>query len=52
MLEGEYRSADQWLTELITEVGGTVRSLDQDLLGSLIQPLANRQDILPISFNL
>ena len=51
MLEGEYRSADQRLTELVTEVGGTVRSLDKDLLGSLIQPFAYRQDVLPIPFN-
>ena len=50
MLEGEHRSADQWLTELITKVAGTVRGLDQNLLGSLIQPLANRQDILPVAF--
>ena len=50
MLEGEYRSADQRLTELVTEVGGAVRSLDKDLLGSLIQPFAYRQDVLPIPF--
>ena len=49
VLEGEHRTADQWLSELITEVGGTIRCLDQYLLGSLVQPLTNRQDILPVT---
>ena len=39
VLEGEHRTADQWLTELITEVRSTIRSLNQNLLWCLIQPL-------------
>ena len=50
MFEGEYRTADEWLTKLISEVAGTIGSLDQNLLWCLIQPFANRQNIFPISF--
>ena len=39
MLEGEHRARDQRLAELITEVAGTVRSLDQNLLRRLVEPL-------------
>ena len=42
MLEGQHRTADKWLAELVTEIRGTVRSLGQNLLWCLIQPLAYR----------
>ena len=48
MLEGEYRTADEGLAELVAEVAGTVRCLDKNLLGCLIQPLANGQNLLPL----
>ena len=44
MLESEHRTANQRLTELVTEVGSTVRSLGQNLLRRLIQPLTNGQN--------
>ena len=47
MLEGEQRTGDKRLTELVTEVTCTVRCLDENLLRSLIQPFANRQNVLP-----
>ena len=47
MLEGEHRTADERLAELIAEVAGTVRSLDQYLLRRLIQPLPDGQQLLP-----
>ena len=43
MFEGEHGARDERLTELITEVAGTVRGLDENLLGRLIEPLANGQ---------
>ncbi len=49
MLEGQYRTADQRLTELVTEVRSAVRGLGQDLLRGLIQPLTNGHDILPVT---
>ena len=47
MLESEHRSADKWLPELVSEVGSTIRSLDEDLLRSLVEPLPDGQDLLP-----
>ena len=47
MLEGEHRTAYQRLTELVAEVTRTVRSLDENLLRSLVQPLAHGQNLLP-----
>ena len=49
MFESQYRTTDQWLAELVTEVGSTVRSLDKDLFRSLVQPFANREDIFPFT---
>ena len=49
MLESEHRSADKWLPELVSEVGSTIRSLDEDLLRSLVEPLSDRQDLLPFA---
>ena len=49
MLEGQYGTADQRLTELITEITGTIRSLDQNLFRGLVQPLTNGQNALPIA---
>ena len=48
VLEGEYRTADEGLAELVAEVAGTVRCLDKNLLGCLIQPLAHGQYLLPL----
>ena len=49
MLEGQYRTADQGLPEFVSEVGSTVRSLNQDLFGSLVQPFAYGQDAFPFA---
>ena len=49
MLEGQYRTANQGLAKLVTEVGSTIRSLDQNLLRCLIEPLANGQNVLPVA---
>ena len=49
MLESEYGTADERLTELVSEIRGTVRSLDQYLLRRLIEPLANGQDVFPVA---
>ena len=49
MLEGQHRTTDQWLAELVTEVAGTIRSLDKNLLGCLVQPFANGQNLLPLT---
>ena len=47
MLECEQRTADQWLTELVTEIARTVRCLDQNIGGSLIEPLTRGHLCLP-----
>ena len=39
MLEGEDRARDERLAELVTEVAGTIRSLDKNLLRCLVEPL-------------
>ena len=49
MLEGEHRTADEGLTELVAEVTGTVRCLDQNLLRRLIEPLTDRKNVFPIT---
>ena len=49
MFEGKHRARDERLTELITEVAGTVRGLDENLLGRLIEPLANGQQVFPVA---
>ena len=38
MLEGKHRTADERLAELVAEVAGAVRGLDENLFGSLIEP--------------
>ena len=40
VLKSEERTADERLTELVSEIGGTIRSLDENLLGSLVKPWA------------
>ena len=52
MLKRQQRTADQRLAELVTKVGGTIRGLDQNLLRRLIQPLTNRQNVLPVASDL
>ena len=47
MFERQHRTADERLAELVSEVAGTVRGLDEYLFGCLIQPLPHGQDILP-----
>ena len=49
MLEGQHRTADQRLAELVAEVGSTIRGFDQYLLGRLVEPLANGQDVFPVA---
>ena len=48
VLEGEYGTADKWLAKLVAEVTGTIRSLDKNLLGGLVQPFANGQNLFPL----
>ena len=38
VLEGQHRTADEWLTELVPEVARPIRSLRQDLARSLVEP--------------
>ena len=38
VLEGEYRTCDEGLSEFITEVGSTVGGFGEDLLRSLVEP--------------
>ena len=47
MFESQYRTTDQRLAELVAEVAGTIGCFDQNLFGSLIQPLAYRKDFFP-----
>ena len=49
MLESEDGAADEGLTELVTEIRGTIRGLGQNLLWCLVQPLAHGKDVLPIA---
>ena len=49
MFESKYRTRDKGLTKLITEVAGTVRSLNQNLFGSLIEPLTYGKNVFPIA---
>ena len=49
MLEGEHRTGDERLSELVAEVRRTVRCLDENLLWCLIQPLAYGHDVLPVA---
>ena len=49
MLESQDRTADQRLTEFITEIGCAVRSFDQDLFRSLIQPRTRIKYFLPFT---
>ncbi len=51
VLEGKHRTSDKRLTEFVTEVGSTVGSLDQDLLRSLVEPLAHWHDVLPVTLH-
>ncbi len=47
MLEGEDGAADERLTELVAEVAGTVGSLDENLLGCLVEPLPDGKYLFP-----
>ena len=49
VLEGEHRATDQRLAELVAEVAGTVRGLDQNLLRGLVEPFAHGQQLLPFT---
>ena len=47
VFESQYRTADKRLSELVSEVTGTVGGFDQDLFWGLIQPFTYRQDFFP-----
>ncbi len=47
----EHGTADQRLTELISEVGSTVRGFDQYLFWCLVEPLAHGNDVFPVADN-
>ena len=49
MFKSKYRTANQWLAKLITEVAGTIGCLDQNLFRSLVQPFAYRKNFLPFA---
>ena len=49
MFEGEQRTAYERLSELVSEVAGAIRRLDENLFGSLIEPFSHRQNILPVA---
>ena len=49
IFKGQQRTRDEWLTELITEVRGTVGCLDKDLLRSLIEPGTWCNLVLPVA---
>ena len=49
MFKSKHGTADERLAELVSEVTGTIRSLDENLLWCLIEPLSNGYDILPIA---
>ncbi len=51
MLEGEHRTGDKRLSELVAEVGSTIRCLDKNLLRSLIEPFAHGHDVLPVALD-
>ncbi len=46
MFKGEQRTANQRLSELVAEIAGAVRSLDKNLLRSLVEPLTLIHGIL------
>ena len=48
VLESQHRTADEGLAELVAEVAGTVGGLYENLLGSLVQPLAYGQYLFPL----
>ena len=52
VLESKHRTGDERLTELVTEVRSTVRCFDEDLLRSLIEPFAHRQDVFPVALRI
>ena len=47
VLEGEHRTGDEGLAELVAEVRSTVGSLREDLAGRLVKPGASRHIVLP-----
>ena len=47
VLESEERTADERLTELVTEVARTVRCLDEHLLWCLVEPWTSIHHVLP-----
>ena len=51
MLKSQYRAADEWLSELVSEVAGTIGGFDQNLLGCLVEPVANGKNVLPVAGN-
>ena len=49
MFESEHRTADERLSELVTEVAGSVRCLDKNLFRSLIEPFSHWQYVFPVA---
>ena len=47
MLKSKHRTRNQRLAEFVSKVGSTIRSLDENLFGRLIEPLAHGEHILP-----
>ena len=48
VLEGQYGAADEGLSELVSEVGSSVRGLDENLFRSLVEPGSFRQIVFPL----
>ena len=49
MFESQYRTADQRLAELVSEIGSAIGRLNQNLFRSLVQPFAYRKDFFPFA---
>ena len=47
VLEGQHRTADEWLTELVPEVARPIGGLRQDLARSLVEPRTRSTVLLP-----
>ena len=49
IFKGEQRTGDEGLAELVAEVARTIRCLDENLFGSLIEPFAGLGAVLPLA---
>ena len=50
VFEGQYAARDERLAELVAEVAGAIRRLDEYLFGRLVEPLAHGDELFPRAF--